>query len=280
LLASLWLPGTAAAQVPGLLDGRDGFPFRPPLISAIEPATRLAPVRVHRASEARTVGLANFGDAFSVWLRRGSRADSTGPSGQRPRRPPTSDLRLAIGLAGGAFARFDLQSSNNEFREAHFRVGLQLRAGWRGLAARAELYHVSSHLGDEYMVRTGALPHSTSREGLEILVQGAPVKGLILYGGPGSILRSKRNFVAASLRAGIDWEPLDVRWGPFSPFAGAEAFSWAELGWDPILSGQAGVRFGHDRFRLALEAGEGPSRAEQFWRQDETLWGVVFTLVH
>ncbi|MDP2480628.1 MAG: DUF1207 domain-containing protein [Candidatus Palauibacterales bacterium] len=272
-------PRAVVGQSTRLLDGPDGYPFRPPLASAIEPGTRLAPVRIHRGSEHRTVGLANFGDAFAVWLSRGSRDDS-GAARPVPPSPPDRSLRLAIGLAGGAFARFDLQSRNNEFREAHFRVGLQLRAGWRGLAARAELYHVSSHLGDEYMVRTGALPHSTSREGVEILVQGSPLHGLILYGGPGSIVRSKRNFVAASVRAGFDWEPTGVRWGPFAPYAGVEAFSWAELGWDPILSGQAGVRFGGGRFRLGLDGGAGPSRAEQFWRQNETLLGVVFTLVH
>jgi hypothetical protein len=272
-------PRAAAAQSAGLLQGPDGFPFRPPLSSAIEPGTRLAPVRIHRGSEHRTVGLANFGDAFSVWLRRGAPSDS-GAAASASGAAADRSLRLAIGLAGGAFARFDLQSRNNEFREAHFRVGLQLRAGWRGLAARAELYHVSSHLGDEYMVRTGDLPHSTSREGVEILVQGSPLPGLVVYGGPGSIVRSKRNFVAASVRAGLEWEPARLHWGPFAPYAGVEAFSWAELGWDPILSGQAGVRFGGGEFRLGLEAGAGPSRAEQFWRQDETLWGVVFTLVH
>lgn len=277
--AGLCLPRPAAGQSTGLLDGPDGYPFRPPLSSAIEPGTRLAPVRIHRGSEHRTVGLANFSDAFDIWLRRGARDDSAAPGRRRPSGTDGS-LRLAIGLAAGAFARFDLQSRNNEFREAHFRVGLQLRAGWRGLAARAELYHVSSHLGDEYMVRTGALPHSTSREGVEILVQGSPLPGLIVYGGPGSIVRSKRNFVAASVRAGLEWDPTDVTLGPFAPYAGAEAFSWAELGWDPILSGQAGVRFGGGRFRLGLEAGAGPSRAEQFWRQHETLIGLVFTLVH
>ncbi len=277
----------AAAQTTSFLDGPDGYPFRPPLASAIEPGTRLAPVRIHRGSERRTVGLANFSDAFAVWLRRGSRdSDRQDPgitgTDSAPARPAATDrpLRLAIGLAGGAFARFDLQSRNNEFREAHFRVGLQLRAAWHGLAARGELYHVSSHLGDEYMVRTGVLPHSTSREGVEILVEGSPLPGVLVYGGPGSIIRSKRNFVAASVRVGAEWDPDHVHWGPFAPYAGAEAFSWAELGWDPVLAAQAGVRFGGGRFRLGLDAGSGPSRAEQFWRQDETLLGVVFTLVH
>ncbi|HKK09035.1 MAG TPA: DUF1207 domain-containing protein [Gemmatimonadota bacterium] len=219
-----------------------------------------------------------------MWLRRGSREaereEAPGAAASGATSEADRSLRLAIGLAGGAFARFDLQSRNNEFREAHFRVGLQLRATWHGLAARGDLYHVSSHLGDEYLVRTGALPHSTSREGVEILVQGSPLPGLVLYGGPGSILRSKRNFVAASVRVGAEWDPTVIRWGPFAPYAGAEAFSWAELGWSPILSGQVGVRFGEGRFRLGLDAGAGPSRAEQFWRQDETLLGVVFTLVH
>lgn len=269
----------------------DGFPFRAPYASPLEPRTRLAPVRVHRGDRRRTVGLVDLGDAFAVWIRKGSprgsggdggpvrdRAGRHGRSAGAPR--PRGGLRLAAALSGGLFSRFDLQSSNNEFIEAHFRVGLQLRARWSGWAARAELYHVSSHLGDEYMVRTGERPVSTAREGVEILVETSPLPGLLVYGGPGTTVRTRRNFVAASVRGGAAWEPRTVRWGPFRPYAAGEAFSWAELGWDPMLTGQAGVRFGHEHFRVALTASSGPSRAEQFFRSHETLWGVMFTLLH
>ena len=267
----------------------DGFPFRAPYASPLEPRTRLAPVRVHRGDRRRTVGLVDLGDAIAVWVRRGGAGDGARSAGEGQARPADGErragggaggLRLAAALSGGAFTRFDLQSSNNEFVEAHFRVGLQLRARWRGWAARAELYHVSSHLGDEYMVRTGERPHSTAREGVEVLLETSPLPGLVVYGGPGTTVRTKRNFVAASVRGGAAWEPRTIRWGPFRPYAAGEGFSWAELGWDPMLTAQAGVRFGHEHFRLALTASAGPSRAEQFFRTHETLWGVMFTLLH
>jgi len=283
-------PRAASAQERSLLDGVDGFPFRAPYASSLEPRTRLAPVRIHRGDRRRTVALVDLGDAFAVWIRKGSPRDGAAPAGggrgraagevRRRRGGGARGFRLAAALSGGAFTRFDLQSSNNEFIEAHFRVGLQLRARWSGWAARAELYHVSSHLGDEYMVRTGERPVSTAREGIEVLVETSPLPGLLVYGGPGTIVRTKRNFVAASVRGGAAWEPRTIRWGPFRPYAAGEAFSWAELGWDPMLAAQAGVRFGHEHFRVALTAGAGPSRAEQFFRSRETLWGVMFTLLH
>jgi hypothetical protein len=182
-------------------------------------------------------------------------------------------------VAGGAFSRFDLEENGNEFIEAHFRVGLRLLARLRGLEARAELYHVSSHLGDEFLERTGREPISTSREGVELLLQLRPAPGLRVYGGPGAVVRSTEDLEAASLRAGAEWRGEGVRWGPFSPYVSAEAYAWDELSWDPTLSSEAGVSFGDGTFHLAFTAGTGPSRAEQFFREaDETLWGLSFSI--
>lgn len=262
-------------------DASPDWPFVPPAASPLEPVTRLAPVRIRRGDRERWVGLVDLGDRFPFWLRRppcpgtatggGDGGGPAPPVGRAARAGPA----LAASLAGGAFSRFDLESSQNDFIEVHFRVGLRLLARVGELEARAELYHVSSHLGDEYLLRTGRDPVSTSREGLELLVGGRPLYGLRLYGGAGLLVRSSREFQAASLRAGAEWAP-EVRRGAFRPYVAAELFAWDEQDWSPAASAEAGLRFGGS-YRVGLVAGAGPSRADQFFRENETLVGLSFS---
>lgn len=268
LLAAV--PAAIAGQTPSSssdtaqAEAADRFPFAAPLASPLEPRTRVAPVHVSREDRQRWVGLVDLGDAFPFWI---AAPDSAGHAG----------ARLAASLAGGVFSRFDLEGNGNEFIEAHYRVGVRLRAALGELEARAELYHVSSHLGDEFLVRTGREPISTSREGVELLVGGRPTGSLRLYGGPGLLLRSTEELDPASLRLGAEWLPDGPRWGPFRPYAAGELFTWQEVGWDPLLAAEAGLVFGAGRYRVGLVAGAGPSRAEQFLREDETLYGLSFS---
>lgn len=224
-------------------------------------------MHVARGGLGRWVGLADLGRRVPFWLRR------PGPDGSGP--------RLAGSVAAGVFSRFDLETSANEFVEAHFRFALRLRASHRGLEGRLSFYHVSSHLGDEFLQRTGRQPISTSREGLELLLGARPLPGFRLYAGPGAVVRSTESLGTGTLRAGGEWElstggPGDA--GGVRPYVAAELYSWEEVGWEPMLSAEAGLGLGGGRFRLALVAGSGPSRAEQFLREDETLWGLSLTL--
>lgn len=248
-------PGAAAAQAP------DGPAFHPPLASPLEPAFRLAPVRVDRGDTERWVGLLDFGERFTTTVRS---AD------------PEDGLRLDLAVSGGAFTRFDLETSSNEFVEAHFRGAVQGLARRGRLAARLELHHVSSHLGDEFLVRTGRQPISTSREGLELLLQADPAPELLVYAGGGALLRSTEDLEPLSVRGGLEWW-MDGRGEGPTPYAAADVHAWEEVGWDPALTAEVGLATGGGRYRLALTAGAGPSRAEQFVREDETFWGLVFT---
>lgn len=291
------LVGTLLLLGPGPADGQQAgggpcasdaaWPFPPPAASPLEPRTRAAPVHVDRGPRHRWVALLDLGDRFPFWLSRPGcphtpdPASRSGPSGPAPddregRGAAADGPALAASVAGGAFSRFDMETSQNDFIQVHYRVGLRLLARLGGLDARLELFHVSSHLGDEFLLRTGREPVSTSREGLELLVAGRPAAGLRIYGGPGLVLRSSRGFDAASLRGGLEWDPT-ARWGAFRPYVGIEAFAWEELSWEPTAAAEAGLRFGGGRYRLALTAGAGRSRAEQFLREDETLVGITLS---
>jgi hypothetical protein len=259
LLAGV-LAGGAAGQAraeTGVTDP-NGHPFRMPTVSPIESVYRLGPVHVSRGERNRWVALAELGDRWSFWLR------------QRPE----ERFELAAAFHIHANSRFDLESVNNTFVEITYRFGGYLRARYGKVAARMEVYHVSAHLGDEYVLEEDVLPISTSREGVDFLFQVAPFDGLILYGGPGWVVRSSRDFRSPLFRLGSEWESAGGAWA--RPYLGFDFSAWSELDWQPQFVGEGGVALGRNG-RLGLLVGLGTPRAEQFFRETETLVGLTFT---
>ncbi|MYG47895.1 MAG: DUF1207 domain-containing protein [Gemmatimonadales bacterium] len=233
----------------------NGHPFRTPAGSPLEPVHRLALLSATRDSLRDGIALADVGDRLGFWIRR----------------DPDGKAEYAGAIHGGAFSRFDLGGPDQALIEVHYRIGVLFRARYGAVAARAELYHLSSHLGDEFLLDTGARPISTSREGLELMLQGSPVSGLTVYGGPGVLLRSTPDFGRLSLRAGTAWESAPGARARFH--ASLDYFGWAELGWEPAITAEVGAGLARGT-RIGLLLGFGPSRAEQFLRQSERLIGL------
>ena len=254
-LASDPLSGQAGAPPGDRIRDPDGHPFRTLRGSPLEPVHRLAFFRAARDSLRSGIASADLGDRFPFWIRRN----------------PGGGAEVAGALHGGVFSRFDLAGPDQTLVEVHYRLGFLLRARLGAVAARAEVYHVSSHLGDEYLLDTGTQPISTSREGLEILLQGSPWPGLTVYGGAGTLLRTSQDFDRLSLRAGADWESSSDAGARL--YASVDVFGWAEVAWAPAVAAEFGAALGRGA-RLGVVVGAGPSRAEQFFRASERLLGV------
>lgn len=256
-LALALTPGAARAQEtsrPDIVDP-NGHPFRTPVVSPLESVLRIAPARIQRGDRERTVALATLGAIL----------------GFRIHESDNGRFELTGALYGNGASRFDLQGKQNQFIEITYRAGFHLRARLDAVAARLELYHVSSHLGDEYLLATGIEPVSSSREGIELLLQASPFAGLAVYGGPGWVFRSTLPYRSPSVRAGFDWEP--TREGGVRPYLGIDAHAWSELDWDPTVAAEGGAAIGR-HVRLGVMLGFGPSRADQFFRAHETLFGL------
>lgn len=236
----------------------NGHPFRMPTVSPLESIYRIGAIHVSRGDRSEWVALGDFGDRWSFWLRN----------------RPEEDFELSGSFHLKAASRFELESLDNLFVEITFRVGGYLRARYGNVALRIEGYHESSHLGDEFLVENPRELISTSREGFDFLFQVSPASGLILFGGPGWIVRSALPFETMSFRAGSEWELSSDRW--VRPYLGVDAYMWSELDWQPQVSAEAGVAIGRNA-RLGAHLGIGPSRAGQFFREEETLVGLMFS---
>ena len=126
------------------------------------------------------------------------------------------------------------------------------------------------------MARHDLDPISTSREGVEILFQISPSPEIRFYGGPAVLLKSSSDFSTPSLRAGGDWQSSGN--ALLHGYATVDVFSWSELSWQPQVAAEVGATLGKHA-RIGLMLGLGPSRAEQFFRHNATIFGLSASYV-
>jgi len=197
---------------------------------------------------------------------------------------------VQLSLTAGVFAQFDLGTSSYDFLNADYVVGLPLtmRRGW--FSTRIRLYHQSSHLGDEYLLREP--PDRQDRENLSfeavewlLSADGGPLR---LYGGGEMLFRREPadlgRYVA---HGGVEFRPLARiiplgSLGGFRFVAASDVKSSEEQDWDPAISARAGLEYdrapGADatarRWGIFAEFYTGPSPYGQFFREKVRLIGV------
>jgi hypothetical protein len=217
------------------------------------------------------VGSVGIGDTFGLLRWSGPR--------------PGDGLQLS--LEGSVFAQFDLGTSSFDLLNADFIIGLPLT--WRrgGASARARVYHQSSHLGDEFLLR-GEHPEreNLSFEAAELMLS-QDVGPLRAYaGGEALVHRTPRDLDATVAHGGVELRPRATlglgRLASARLLVAADVKASRERDWEPSWSLRAGFDFGRPREGLAAggrwsllaEYYTGPSPYGQFYRNDVTLLGV------
>jgi hypothetical protein len=101
---------------------------------------------------------------------------------------------MELGLEGGVWAVFNF-SNDVDLMNADWTASLPLTYRVDHWTFRGRYYHVSSHLGDEYMVRhPGVKRLNPSFEALEVMAVKDWKSWLRVYGGLGRVLRSDSTF--------------------------------------------------------------------------------------
>ncbi|HEY5545954.1 MAG TPA: DUF1207 domain-containing protein [Gemmatimonadaceae bacterium] len=197
---------------------------------------------------------------------------------------------IQLSLTAGVFAQFDLGTPSYDMLNADYVVGLPvtIRRGW--FSTRVRIYHQSSHLGDEYLLREP--PDRQDRENLsfealEWLIS-ADAAALRIYGG-GEMLfnRTPADLGRYVARGGLELRPSPRilplgSLGGFRFVAAGDVKSSEEQDWDPAISARAGLEYdragGGDaparRWGIFAEFYTGPSPYGQFFREKVRLAGL------
>jgi hypothetical protein len=220
------------------------------------------------------IGSVGIGDAFGVGRWNGG--------------TPGDGIQLAI--TAGVFAQFDLGTSSYDLLNADYVVGfpITIRRGW--FSTRLRIYHQSSHLGDEYLLREA--PDRQDRENLSfeafewlVSADGGPLR---LYGG-GELLfhREPEDLGRYVAHGGVEFRPSPriIPMGSLGGFrfvGGVDVKSIEEQDWEPAISARGGLEYdragGTDvtarRWGVFAEFYTGPSPYGQFFREKVRLMGV------
>jgi hypothetical protein len=188
---------------------------------------------------------------------------------------------VQLDVTGSIFAQFDLGAPSNDLINADYLIGLPLTFRRSGFSTRIRIYHQSSHLGDEYLLRSEDIERENlSFESLEILAS-QEIGALRLYGGGERIFRREPETLPAKLFHG-GAELRTGRAGPVQLVAGIDFKTTDLYDWSPALSGRVGVEFARRGLidhparlvTLMLEVYEGPSPYGQFFQDDISYVGV------
>jgi hypothetical protein len=182
---------------------------------------------------------------------------------------------IDAGLQAAVFSIFDLASESSDLVNADYWVAATTALRLDGFSALGRLYHQSSHLGDEFLLRNNVERVNLSYEALEaILSQNLPL-GLRVYGGGEFIVhREPADLKRWSTQGGLEFRsPWTMANGTLRPVAGLDLQSSQENGWGPDLSLRAGVQledqiFVSRKLQFLLEYYDGRSPNGQFYDRD------------
>lgn len=212
--------------------------------------------------ELRSTGSANFGETITLYRNRAP-----------------FDGQWEFGLQAGLFSLFDLDAPSKDLVNADYMGALFTSYRTHDFSTFFRVFHQSSHLGDEFLLRNRTKRINLSYEGAEVLFSYKFFQALRLYGGGGYLFdQDPSNLRPARVQYGAEFEsPWTYGNGAVKPILAANLQNEEENNWSTNLSVRGGIQFenwqiGHRKLQLLLEYFKGHSPNGQFYnRKIETI---------
>ena len=235
--------------------------FQPLLADPKQPQFFVSFREYDTPTDETTVAAVGYGETFGLYRRAGQHAGDG----------------LQISISGGLFAQFDLDAPSADLVNADYNIGLPVT--WRDgpLSARLRLYHQSSHLGDEFLLRAQPERVNLSFESLELLgsyewrfLRGYAGGEYLLHREPDDLDRAAAHY-GLELRTG--YSLFGGR-----PIAGLDVKRWQEHDWSSDYSLKAGLEYGAGRpglrrLRVMAEYYDGYAPHGQFYEDPIDYYG-------
>jgi hypothetical protein len=219
------------------------------------------------STEARHVAAVGVGDGIALFRIGGPRAGEG----------------LQVGLEGAVFSQFDLDAPSDDILNADYVVGLPVTFRVRSFSARARLYHQSSHLGDELLLRSQTIQRQNlSFESVELILSQELGALRVYAGGEHLFNRSPSTLDEQIARAGAELRLGPPRGARF--VAAVDVKSSEQQDWKPAISARTGVEIAWWRHEdhpprlvsLIAEFYDGPSPYGQFFLESTRYFGSGF----
>ena len=206
--------------------------------------------------ELEAVGATSFGHTFPIL-----RGDF--PAGQ-----------WELGFQAAVFAIFDLDADSKDLINADYWVGIPFVYRLDSFSAFARLFHQSSHLGDEFLLRNRTDRVNLSYEQIDVMAAQEIGRWLRVYGGGGYLFdQEPADLKRWSTQVGAELEsPLAFLGELARPLAAVDVQNREETDWDSDVSVRAGFQlesptFKSAKLQLLAEYYDGHSPNGQFFER-------------
>ncbi|MGH7825994.1 MAG: DUF1207 domain-containing protein [Candidatus Binatia bacterium] len=213
--------------------------------------------------EATNVASATFGETIALYRARG-------PSGGFGE----------IGFQAGVFSIFDLGAPSSDLVNTDFFAALQATYRMNDLSTLFRIFHQSSHLGDEFLLRNRIDRVNLSFEGVDLRLSYRLFDWLRLYGGGAYMFDLDPPGIKPwATQAGIELQTPWRFWGDSTRFVtGLDLQNRQENKWSTETSVRGGLQFERPgnfirKISLLLEYYKGHSPNGQFFTQKIEYFG-------
>lgn len=211
-----------------------------------------------------SIGAVGLGDAFPI-VRFARAAPGDG---------------VQIALVGSIFAQFDVGTESFDLINADYLIGVPVTMRRSGFSSRLRIYHQSSHLGDEFLLRTELERENLSFEALELLLSQELGAFRGYAGGEYLFRREPESLDELVAHAGVEMRTGQLRGPRF--VAAVDAKLVEQRDWQPGISARAGVEIAHTRdeahpprlWAVLVEFYDGASPYGQFFQEQVRWWGI------
>ncbi|MEX2614843.1 MAG: DUF1207 domain-containing protein [Alphaproteobacteria bacterium] len=210
--------------------------------------------------EVNDAGTVSFGESFG--LLRGSAG---------------KDARWQVDFQAAVFGIFDLNAESKDLINADYWVGIPVSYRNGNFSAMARVFHQSSHLGDEFLLRRQDFDRvNLSYESVDLKTSYEFDNGFRLYGGAGYLFhRDPADLAPWSTQIGAEYAfpttyTLPIFGSAVRPVAAADLQNREENNWRADLSLRGGIQFENpvaksQQVQLMLEYFNGRSPNGQFY---------------
>ena len=253
-------PKVLAEWQTGLLPG--GTLFKPLIADPRWPHFAASYQQYLRDPTLKDVGAVSFGETFSLLRERYWQS------------------WWEVGVQAGVFAIFDLDAFSKDLINADYFVAIPFSYRAGDFSALLRVFHQSSHLGDEFILRTNPQRVNLSYEGVDAKLSYEFQDWLRVYGGAGYIFDTDPpDLHPWSIQYGAELaSPWPGRAAGWRPIAAVDVQHREENDWSSDFSARAGIEIDgvlvSRKMQILFEYFLGRSPNGQFFKQKIEYFGV------
>lgn len=192
-----------------------------------------------------------------------------------------STIQWEAGLQAGVFSDFNLDAKSSDLINTDFIASIYSSMRMSQLSAFARIFHQSSHLGDEFLLRTQLERINLSYEGADLKLSYELPYGIRVYGGGGGIFHKHPSTIKPwSIQYGLEFRsPWRLDFAAMRPILAVDLKNHQQNDWNVDVSARAGFQFDNHhvfgrKLQFLIEYFNGNSPTGQFYKEKAEYLGI------